>query len=108
MPDNLKLDGVDLIPFLTKPSAGLPHAALFWRRGPSWAVREGDWKLVSFVGSEGGGRPELFNLAEDIGETSDRSKQERDRVKRMRNLFRAWSRSLRSPLWEGTTPGSKR
>ena len=49
-----KLDGVNLLPFVTSEKQGVPHDALYWRfRFPSdqpdyhrWAIRQGDWKLV--------------------------------------------------------------
>jgi arylsulfatase A-like enzyme len=41
-----KLDGVDLVPFLTGKATGRPHETMFWRFGDQWAVRNGDWKLV--------------------------------------------------------------
>ena len=42
-----KLDGVDLMPYLTGKNAGKPHEALYWRFGEQWAIRKGDWKLVA-------------------------------------------------------------
>lgn len=41
-----KLDGVNLLPFLTGRRSGRPHEALFWRLGEHMAIRKGDWKLV--------------------------------------------------------------
>ena len=40
------LDGVNLLPYLKKKDDGAPHPVLFWRLGPQWAVRMGNWKLV--------------------------------------------------------------
>src|SRR5262249_50306898 len=41
-----KLDGVNLIPYLKDEAEGEPHETLYWRFGPEWAIRRGDWKLV--------------------------------------------------------------
>src|SRR5205085_3618986 len=41
-----KLDGVDLLPYVSGRRKETPHEILFWRFGPQWAVRKGDWKLV--------------------------------------------------------------
>ncbi len=41
-----KLDGVDLMPFLTGKNTSRPHEVLYWRFGAQWAIRKGDWKLV--------------------------------------------------------------
>ena len=42
-----KLDGVDLMPYLTGKNKGAPHEMLYWRFGEQWAIRKGDWKLVA-------------------------------------------------------------
>ena len=65
-PDNL--DGVNLIPFLTGESGGIPHDILYWRQGQKKALRKGDWKVVYNRGKQ---EWELFNLAEDLGEKVD-------------------------------------
>ena len=56
-------DGVDLVPYLNGSIDGRPHDTLYWRSGPNWAIREGDWKLI-----HAGERDWLYDLAEDIGE----------------------------------------
>jgi len=48
-----KLDGVNLLPFLSGEKSGAPHEALYWRFGQQIAVRKGDWKLVKGAGSPG-------------------------------------------------------
>ena len=45
-PAGAKLDGINLLPFLTGKSSEPPHSTLFWRYGDQMAVRQGDWKLV--------------------------------------------------------------
>src|SRR5262249_4118242 len=46
-----KLEGVNLLPYVTGEQSGAPHEALYWRFGPQVAIRKGDWKLVKGVGS---------------------------------------------------------
>ena len=43
-----KLDGVDLLPFLTGAETKAPHETLYWRLGEQAAIRRGDWKLVRY------------------------------------------------------------
>ena len=43
-----KLDGVNLLPFLTGEKSGAPHDALYWRFGEQMAIRMGDYKLVRY------------------------------------------------------------
>jgi arylsulfatase A-like enzyme len=87
------LDGVDLMPFLTGNMAGAPHGALCWEYGTQWAVRQGDWKLVSACpsGKEGGEQViALYNLGRDIGEKDNRAATEPARVKEMMSAWCAW------------------
>ncbi|MBL8811232.1 MAG: sulfatase-like hydrolase/transferase, partial [Planctomycetaceae bacterium] len=74
-----KLDGVNLLPWLTDQKTGSPHDALYWRFGEQMAVRQGDWKLVRYDGNAdtNSGKKEpvsslkLYNLASDIHEDKD-------------------------------------
>ncbi|HXC55878.1 MAG TPA: sulfatase-like hydrolase/transferase [Rhizomicrobium sp.] len=45
LPTDRRIDGVDLIPFVTGASQGRPHRTLFWRSGPYATLLDGDWKL---------------------------------------------------------------
>lgn len=62
-----ELDGVNLIPFLTKKNLGAPHKQLFWRKydDQSMAMRSGNIKLVQHKTPN----KELYNLAEDVSES---------------------------------------
>ena len=82
---DLKLDGVSLAPLLLD-GGGLPDRTLFWRMRDRKAVRQGPWKLVA----AGEAAPELYNLAEDIGENSDLSAQRPELVRRLLSELEAW------------------
>ena len=87
------MDGVDLMPYLLGDNKGAPHEALFWKyESRQWAVRQGDWKLVSAFPA-GARQPvtALFNLRQDIGETSDLSAAEPERVQKMQALWQQWN-----------------
>ena len=43
-----KLDGVDLLPYVTVAKSGQPHDTLYWRFGQQMAIRDGDYKLVRY------------------------------------------------------------
>jgi len=92
---NWKLDGVNLLPYLTGEAAGAPHETLFWRYGDQWAVRHGNHKLV--VAEDGNGKPELYNLAEDIAETHDLAAEQRKKVKELERLYDAWNAEQAAP-----------
>ena len=85
-----KLDGVDLLPFLTGTAAGRPHETLYWRMGEKHAIRDGDWKLTV----EPGTPPGLFNLAQDIGEKTDLSSKNPEKLKELVAKYDAWSAQM--------------
>jgi arylsulfatase A-like enzyme len=84
-----KLDGANLLPYLTGETAGRPHDALYWRFGPQWAIRHGDWKLVA--GREEGIKEGLFNLADDRNESRDLSSTHPEKVAELKALWTAWN-----------------
>ncbi len=90
-----KLDGVNLIPFLSGDIADAPHDSLFWRRGPAGAVRSGDWKLIR-VDHE---PPLLFNLESDVSETANLAPHYPQQVSKMLELYDNWEQELVEPLW---------
>ena len=89
------LDGVDLVPFFTGKVTGRPHETMFWRFGPQWAVRSGDWKLV--VSKGGSGKPELYDLAADVGEKNDLAASEPARVAELQKLYETWNAQQAEP-----------
>jgi arylsulfatase A-like enzyme len=92
-----KLDGVDLMPYLTGKNASAPHEALFWRFGKQWAIRKGDWKLV--VSNTDKLQPRLINLAKDIAEANDLSAQFPEKKMELETAWKAWSAEQMDPLW---------
>jgi arylsulfatase A-like enzyme len=84
-----KLDGVNLLPYLTGEKSGRPHDTLYWRFGDQWAIRHGDWKLV--VGNGGGKEPELYNLADDLSESKDLAADQPEKVKELQALWDKWN-----------------
>ena len=60
-PHDDRLDGVDLIPFLTKKASGPPHQALYWRFWDQAAVRVGQWKYIQV----GNAAKYLFDVTND-------------------------------------------
>ncbi len=105
-PDGYQLDGESLLPLLTQ-AGGLKRDALFWhfpaylqanrgmdvpfRTTPAGAVRMGDYKLIEFFED---GRRELYNLADDIAEQHDLSRQKPKTVERLGNRLRSWRKTV--------------
>ena len=74
MPDK-GLDGVDLLPFLTGETQGVPHQTLAWRNHSKgmFAIRDGNQKLI--VNPKGQSKQLLFDLKSDAGEKSNLTKK---------------------------------
>ena len=89
------LDGVDLLPFITRKNKELPHDVLCWRRGPAGAVRQGDWKLICVDDQP----PLLFNLKEDISETKNLAEEQTEKVTQLLALYDVWESEMVEPLW---------
>lgn len=108
-PADAKLDGVNLLPYLTGDKAEAPHEALFWRFGGQIAVRKGDWKLVKGSTDEKAvGQPgakatledaQLYNLASDIGEQTDLAAKEPEKVKELAAAWEAWNSGNVEAKW---------
>ena len=68
----------------------LPHYTNQGSR-PAGAVRDGDWKLVEHYDDD---QVQLFNLANDIGESRDLASAEPARAAALREKLRAWRKSV--------------
>ena len=90
------LDGVDLVPFLKGSSEGAPHEALFWRAGRQHAARQGDWKIVRNAGGAG---DQLFNLRDDIGESTDIAGINQAKLKELQAVYDSWDRQMMPAQW---------
>lgn len=90
-----KIDGVNLLPYLKGEKTARPHETLYWRFGPQWAIRHGDWKLV--VARGGSGKPELYHLGKDPFESKDLAGDEPETVKNLQAMWNAWSKEQAEP-----------
>lgn len=86
------VDGKSLLPLLLDNKAP-ERQAIFWHyphyHGSRWtpgaAIRMGNWKLIEFYHYE---KTELYNLADDIGESTDLSGQYPEKTKELKALLR--------------------
>lgn len=94
------LDGVNLIPYLTGKDEGIPHDTIYLRKFDQqrYAVRHGDYKLV-VLGDDAG--PELYDLAKDLGETSDVYSSFPEKAGELDALRRQWDSELIDPVFLG-------
>ena len=77
---------------------------MYWRFGEQWAVRHGDWKLVVSKGDSG--KPELYNLAKDIGESTDLATGDPKRVADLQKRYDAWSAQQAEPTVKDAKPNN--
>lgn len=89
------LDGVSLVPVLTHQEP-LPPRQLFWEYRDSWAVREGDWKLVSEKRGKQPAKKQLFDLAADPGEQHDQSASHASIVQSLTDAYEAWQTNVQA------------
>jgi arylsulfatase A-like enzyme len=91
-------DGVNLIPFVLDQRETAPHEAIFWRTAndAKIAVRRGNDKLVVLDGE-----PSLFDLASDLGESSDMASAKPTMVDEIRQLWNRWNENNRPAIFPG-------
>lgn len=96
-----KLDGVNLIPYLTGEKRETPHDYLFWRKFDAkyYAVRKGNEKLILKSDAE----EMLFDLDQDISEQKNLSTERRENAKQLSGDLRKWESELQNPTFLGLT-----
>ena len=94
-PHDDKLDGVNLMPFVTGENKGSPHDVLYWRWRSQAAVLEFPWKLIK-LGPE---QRFLFDVTTPEGESVERDqlKQHPEIAARLESKLQTWSASLKPP-----------
>ena len=79
---------------LGAPSARLDRSALHWHYPhyhhdrPASGIRERDWKLIEYL--DGTGDIELYQISEDIGETTNLAAERRGRVADLKKKLQSW------------------
>jgi len=82
------IDGISYLPTLLGAAQTNRHDFLYWEfheRGFQQAVRMGNWKAVL---PELGGAMELYNLANDLGETKDVAAENPEVVARIKEYLK--------------------
>jgi hypothetical protein len=110
LPADRKIDGLNLIPYLTGLKNSPPHEILYWREmemfrcfRKGYAVRNGIWKLVKTreAGEETvGDQPiRLFDLSADIAEKNDLAGKNPKVVQQLTEALSQWESGMSSPRW---------
>lgn len=85
----LSLDGVDLTALL-QDQQSLEERSLFWRYRSQKVVRKGKWKLL--VDEEMG--PMLYDLAQDMRESTNRADEYPEQVEALESELRKWEEEV--------------
>lgn len=93
--DEVKFDGVNLIPYLLKEKPGKPHESFNWRFTISAAIRQGDWKLVRLPDR----LPMLFDLSKDISEQNNVALNHLDITNSLLKQLGDWDVALPHPVF---------
>jgi arylsulfatase len=84
-------DGASILPTLLDRGEQKKHAFLYWEfpsYGGQQAVRMGDWKGIRRELQKGAVKTQLFNLADDIGETNDVAAKHPDITARIEKIMK--------------------
>jgi arylsulfatase A-like enzyme len=94
-----KIDGVDLMPYLTGKNQGQPHEYLYWRLFHMSALRMGDWKIVTHSLTRSNPHWELYNLNDDIGESINLKEKKPDEFEKLYKKWNELNGEMISPLF---------
>jgi arylsulfatase A-like enzyme len=95
IPNGLRLDGVNLLPYLMGENERMPHKTLYWRYGRHRAIRHGRWKLTTPANQPAS----LYDLSADIAESEDLSSRHPGVVRELTQLYNDWNSQLEHPQW---------
>jgi len=94
LPDDVKLDGVNLIPYLTGERKTPPHQVLFWDYGENrYAVRKANYKLVKMREDTN-----LFDVSTDIAEAKDLKQAKPNIFNELQEAYKQWKSQMPEPL----------
>jgi arylsulfatase A-like enzyme len=93
------LDGVDLMPFITRgkeDKTASPHDMLYWSWGARKAIRQAHLKAMS---QDGGKSWQIYNIRKDISETNDLAHRMSEKLKELIAAHTKWESSLMPQQW---------
>ena len=100
-PYGYTLDGTSLVPLLKDPLARLGREAIYFHyphyhhSRPAGAIRAGDLKLIEFFDT---GEVELYDLGDDIGESTNLAGKAPQRARELQKKLAAWRVAVRARM----------
>jgi arylsulfatase A-like enzyme len=123
-------DGVNLLPYLSDGDRRVPNPTVYWRAGPNFAIRDGEWKMwmANKADPSEAGRDEaaitpdgahatisplgqhvmLYDLARDVGETNNQAAAKPNVVARLKAKLAAWDKGNVPPQWTSMRQSTRR
>ena len=97
IPQDRKLDGVDLLPYIKGEAEGQPHDQIVWRSGQYQALRTKDWKL-QVEGMRD--KTWLYHLANDPTEQNNIAESNPEKVAELKQLLAAHNAEQKPSMWK--------
>ena len=92
-----KIDGVDLVPYVSGQKKGRPHETLFWDAACYQSMISGDWKLHTVIPTR---QNWLFHLKEDPTEKVNLAETHPGKLKELQTVLENFNKNERiKPLW---------
>ena len=96
LPNDRKIDGVDLLPFITGINTSMPHETLFWKQGHNQTVLHNGWKLIRTSAPD---KKWLFNLNEDPTERINLASSDLEKLSLLEGLLNEHELEQAPSLW---------
>ena len=103
VPADKKMDGVNLVPFITGEAQGAPHQTMFWRSGHYKVLLAGDWKLQV---SARPAKSWLYNLKDDPTEKTNLAETNPEKLAELKALLDQIDGEQSKPLWPSLQEGA--
>ncbi len=95
VPSDSTLDGVNILPWAEGKASAPDRQPFFWKFYNQIVVREGGLK---FIGQDYGRKSELYDLKNDISETTDLAPGNPEKAAALKARFEEWNRANGTPL----------
>jgi arylsulfatase A-like enzyme len=103
LPSDRKLDGTNLMPFVTGEAQGAPHQTMFWRSSGYRVLLAGDWKLQVTANPD---KSWLYNLKDDPTEKTNLAETQPQKLAEVRALLDQVNGEQAKPLWPSLQEGA--
>ena len=103
MPADRKMDGVNLIPYVTGQAQGAPHQTMFWRSGGYKVLLAGDWKLQV---ADNPKKNWMFNLKDDPTEKTNLADTQPEKLAELTAELSKVDGEQAKPLWPSLLEGA--